>query len=326
MKNLFIDSNIWLSLYHFTSDDLEQFGKIKDMIGEHIQLFIPEQTRNEVQRNRDSKIKDSFDRFKKFELQFPAFCKNYPNYKDFSHDLNKLRERHKEWCDIIRDDIKNQELPADKVISSIFDSCPKVESTEDIIKSAELRYKVGNPPGKDNKLGDAINWETLLFLVPDGEDLFFVSADKDYQSVIGDNSFNLFLLEEWEKKKHSKIHYFSSLVSFINAHVKEISLQTEQEKDDMINALIDSWNFRRTHAIIGALNNYHEWSPQQIDDLCRAVVENNQVSRILGDDDVLTFYDNLLDSTSVETDSVSEVKERINSLLKETEYDEDLPF
>ena len=33
MKNLFIDANIWLSLYHFTSDDLEQFGKLKSLIG-----------------------------------------------------------------------------------------------------------------------------------------------------------------------------------------------------------------------------------------------------------------------------------------------------
>ena len=29
MKYLFLDSNIWLSLYHFSSDDLEQFAKLK---------------------------------------------------------------------------------------------------------------------------------------------------------------------------------------------------------------------------------------------------------------------------------------------------------
>ena len=30
MKNLFIDSNVLLSLYHFTNDDLAQFGKLKE--------------------------------------------------------------------------------------------------------------------------------------------------------------------------------------------------------------------------------------------------------------------------------------------------------
>ena len=29
MKNLFIDTNIWLSLYHFTDNDLSQFAKLK---------------------------------------------------------------------------------------------------------------------------------------------------------------------------------------------------------------------------------------------------------------------------------------------------------
>ena len=33
MKNVFIDTNIWLSLYHFTNDDLSQFEKFKNMIG-----------------------------------------------------------------------------------------------------------------------------------------------------------------------------------------------------------------------------------------------------------------------------------------------------
>ena len=36
MKNLFIDSNIWLSLYHFTNDDLAQFSKLKDMVNKSI--------------------------------------------------------------------------------------------------------------------------------------------------------------------------------------------------------------------------------------------------------------------------------------------------
>ena len=30
MKYVFIDTNIWLSLYHFTNDDLTQFEKLKD--------------------------------------------------------------------------------------------------------------------------------------------------------------------------------------------------------------------------------------------------------------------------------------------------------
>lgn len=48
MKNLFIDSNIWLSLYHFTNDDLVQFGKLKELNGTDIKLFVPQQVYDEV--------------------------------------------------------------------------------------------------------------------------------------------------------------------------------------------------------------------------------------------------------------------------------------
>ena len=59
MKYLFLDSNIWLSLYHFSSDDLEQFAKLKDLLkSKDIILMIPRQVHDEVWRNRDNKLFD----------------------------------------------------------------------------------------------------------------------------------------------------------------------------------------------------------------------------------------------------------------------------
>ena len=84
IKNLFIDTNIWLSLFHYTNDDLEQLGKLRALVGTDIRLFIPEQIYNEVYRNRENKIKDALYQFEKFSLSFPAFFKNYEEYDDFS--------------------------------------------------------------------------------------------------------------------------------------------------------------------------------------------------------------------------------------------------
>ena len=70
VKNLFIDANVWLSLFHFSSDDLEQFSKLQALIGTDIVLYIPEQISHEVYRNRENKIKDALDKFEKFGLQF----------------------------------------------------------------------------------------------------------------------------------------------------------------------------------------------------------------------------------------------------------------
>ena len=61
MKNLFIDSNIWLSLYHFSNDDLAQFMKLKDLIGVDFNILLPEQVVDEVNRNRENKIKDALE-------------------------------------------------------------------------------------------------------------------------------------------------------------------------------------------------------------------------------------------------------------------------
>ena len=77
MKNLFIDSNIWLSLYHFTNDDLVQFGKLKELIGKDIKLLIPHQVHDEIYRNREAKLKDAFKSFEIKSIQYPAFCKEY---------------------------------------------------------------------------------------------------------------------------------------------------------------------------------------------------------------------------------------------------------
>lgn len=326
MKNVFIDSNIWLSLYHFTSDDLNQFSKLRELEGNDIQILIPTQTINEVKRNRDSKIKESISKFKEFKLSFPAFVKSYEEYDRFSQDYSDLISRHKAWCKKIDDDVINQQLHADKVINEFFKSCTVIESSSEIIRAAEIRYLSGNPPGKENKYGDAINWESLLHYVPEGEDLYFVSSDKDYKSVINDSLFNTFLLEEWGVKKKSMLYYFNSLTSFLKEHAKDIELQTEQEKDGLISGLQDSRNFQTTHAIIKSLDSFHGWSEQQVENMCAAAINNTQVLWILSDDDVFDFYSKLLAHSQLESDTIDQLKERLNDIEQSRIEDSDIPL
>lgn len=142
MKNLFIDANIWLSLYHFTSDDLEQFGKLKSLIGTDIRLFVPSQILDEIHRNREAKIKDAFDKFEKFHLEFPTFCKNYEEYKPFYEKYKELKDKHKEWISKIKIDILEQSLPADKVLDEFFEGVSIIECGQDTINKAVLRNKI----------------------------------------------------------------------------------------------------------------------------------------------------------------------------------------
>ncbi len=335
MKNLFIDANIWLSLYHFTSDDLEQFGKLKTLIGTDIRLFIPSQILNEIHRNREAKIKDAFDKFEKFNLEFPTFCKNYDEYKPFYEKYKELKDKHKDWIRKIKDDILEQSLPADKVLDEFFKGVLIIECDQDTINKAVLRYNTGNPPGKDKKYGDAINWECLLNNVPDGEDLFFISADRDYSSSFDDKNFNPFLRGEWETKKKSNIVFFRSLVEFLNKHFKDIELKTEREKDDLIEGLERSRSFATTHAIVAQLATYSDWSIPQIIDLCRIALNNFQVTWILGDLDVNAFFKSILNSKIIsksDNSDILQLRNKIDEIDKERESDieeidyNELPF
>lgn len=327
MKNVFLDSNIWLSLYHFTGDDLEQFSKLGELNGTVFRILIPEQIHDEVKRNRDSKLKDALKSFEKLDFSFPTFCKSYDEYAEFYDQFNDLKKRHREWCAKIQEDIATQSLQADKVIQDFFESCPCLPCTDEIVRMAELRYKKGNPPGKDNKFGDAINWECLLANSPAGEDLYFISSDKDYKSVVDDQRLNLFLMDEWNTKKNSSIHFYVNLVAFFKANVHEIELETEQKKEDLINSLQHSRNFATTHAIIAELDKLSDWSSEQIDSICSAAMNNSQVAWIIGDDDVLNFYKKLLSSVQESSEYTSGVWSQIAALNQETVEDAgELPF
>lgn len=294
MKNLFIDTNIWLSLYSFSDDDLEQFEKLKDRIGNDIRIIIPTQVKDEITRNREAKLNESFSKFEMGNLQFPTYCKSYSEYEGIRKDYINLKKRFDEWKKAIKDDIIAQNLAADSTISSFFERAGLVNCNEFVEKGA-LRYRIGNPPGKDNKYGDAINWECLLSAINDGEDLYFISGDKDYKSTINPGMINPFLAAEWKEKKKSKIYFYTSLLSFLNEHFSDIKLQNETKKAELIAALAESPNFITTHSLIGQLNKCMEWSQEQVEQLCRIAKDNDQVGWILLDEDVRNFYVNLLE-------------------------------
>ena len=225
MINLFIDSNIWLSLYHFTSDDLNQFRKLKKLLNSEIKLFITEQLVNEVYRNREVKLKEALNKFEKFDLTFPVFCKGYPQYDDFYLKYRELQKAHQDWLSIINKDIIDYNLQVDKVIYDFFTRDLIIPCDNDIITRAVTRYNIGNPPGKDKSYGDAINWECLLVNVPEKEDLFIITADKDFYSIIDNKRFNHFLEADWTAKKKSSIIVFKSLVDFLDQNFNNIILK-----------------------------------------------------------------------------------------------------
>jgi len=295
--NIFIDTNVFLSFFHLSNDDLEELKKLAVLLRERrAKLWLPDQVVTEFRRNREVKIADAVKhlREQKLNLQFPVLCKDYGEYDELRQLQRQYEQKHSRIIERIMGDVATEQLKADITIKQLFDTATKIDIDEELIDRAWLRYNIGNPPGKNNSLGDAINWEALLASVPDGEILYFLTDDKDYYSQLDKQLFNPFLLYEWREKKKADLVSYRLLSSFFREHFPDIKLATELEKDISIRDLASSGSFAQTHSVVARLNRFTDYSAAQINDIVSAVVNNRQVSWILEDKDVGSFVEGVI--------------------------------
>ena len=215
----------------------------------------------------------------------------------------------------IEKEIIEETTQVDKVIKNFWEG-EFIKREPELVEKAKLRYNMGNPPGKDNKYGDAINWEILLKEIPLREDLYFITEDRDFASQLDDTEFLPFLQKEWNEKKQSKVIFFKNLDEFLRRYYNEQALVTENYKNDLIKALENSVSFALTHSIIESLRQYSDFTDQQCEKLFSIANTNNQVNWILSDGDVRAFYEVLLETTSLkETENIKFVREKLEGDL-----------
>lgn len=296
MKTLFIDTNVYLSFYHLTNEDIEELKKLVALIdSDQISLISTEQVKHEFQRNRGGKIADAMKRLQdaKFNLSFPAFAKDYAEYTELRELLKSADKKHAELVTKVTTDARNGALKADELVSDLISKSTLLKTTEDLYLDALTRVRLGNPPGKEGSLGDAINWGCLLKEIPEGEDLHLVSEDKDYRSQLSVDSFSEFLDSEWTEKKKSTLYYYARLSDFFKKNFPNIKIASEVERDLLVEELTNSGSFASTHFIISKLAKQTDFSPAQIEALVNIAQSNNQVGWIIGDSDVYDFYSSL---------------------------------
>ncbi len=294
---VFIDTNILLSFYHFTSDDLDELQKLADAIkAGTIILALPDQVKQEFWRNRESKIADALLRLReqRLNLQFPQICKDSPLFPTLRTAQKEYEKNHGLLVAELTKAASSRQLKADKVIEGLFGVANTFPLENALVTNAQLRISLGNPPGKNGSLGDAVNWETLLDKIPDREDLYFISDDKDFRSAIDDIQFSQFLTDEWAKRKHSTLHYYNKLSTFFTDYYPNIKLATEKEIERLISELATSGSFSTTHSVIAKLRQYTEFTDGQANLIVNAIVSNNQVYWIIKDEDVNQFAQQII--------------------------------
>lgn len=288
MKNIYIDTNVYLTFYHFSNEDLKELKKLIALVNtDNICLYVPEQTKNEFDRNREVKIADSLDKLvsTKFNNQFPMICHNYDEYTEMKKAIKKYESNKNSLLKKLKHDAETKTLQADEILNKLFEKAKTIETTDEIISKGILRYNIGNPPGKDKSYGDAINWESLLDDVPDEQDLYFISDDKDFYSKLNDKKFNDYLLSEWQENKNSKLFYYRKITDFFKEHFPhiEITSETETEKEIIIKNLYEAYSFDNAKYVIRKLRNYDNFSIKQLNDITTAFTSNNQIYWIKDD-------------------------------------------
>jgi hypothetical protein len=327
--NLFIDTNVFLSFFHLSNDDLEEIHKLAVLIDKkEVTLWLTQQVKDEFRRNRESKVLDALKKLneQKTKPQFPQICKDYGEYPEIRDLQKEYDKKISALIEIVTKDVKNRTLKADQKIEELFNKAKYIASTEEIVSKARFRMDVRNPPGKDGSLGDAINWESLLINIPYGQRLYLVADDKDYYSVLDENKLKEFLVDEWQLAKNEDVVFYRRLSQFFKEHYPDIKLATELEKELAIRSLVNSGTFANTHSAIAKLSKYAEFNKSQANDLAQALFSNSQVGWILDDQDVFEFYELLLKNHGALLDDelLMKLSEQLIDLKKDDE--DNLPF
>lgn len=330
--NLFIDANIFLDFYHLSGGDIEELKKLVALIEEgDIVLFSTKQLHEEVRRNRDTKISDALKEFQKasFKVSFPAFCKHYPEYAEIQDALKQANKKHSELVEKSTADIKSERLKADALIVDLFSKSKDIPISSDIFNNSISRFRLGNPPGKKKvTMGDEINWECLLEGVPNAEELHFVSGDGDYASSIFPEELNTFLKSEWKQKKNAETCFYKSITDFFKKKFPDIKLASDIKVNKLIEKLAASGSFAMTHVVISELSKQAQFSKVQAEELIGVLDLNTQVSWIIDDLDVKTFYKSIFEKYG-EIVSVPAKQTLTAFLFPEPEasaLDEEIPF
>jgi predicted nucleic acid-binding protein len=305
---LFIDTNILLSFYSLNQDDLAELNKIIDAIEQQqITLLLTDQIINEFYRNREQRIDGAIKSFRTqtFSTQFPQLCEDYPELDTLREALKHHEQAHAALAAKILVDIKAKTLKADQIIQSLFSLGKKLNPDLATVERAKLRMSVGNPPGKNNSLGDAINWESLLNQTPAGEDLYFITGDKDYCSALNDDDFSDFLLTEWDIQKQTKIYFYKRLSSFCKEQFPEITIATARDKDFLIRDLVNSQSISNTQIAIAKLSYYSEFTAAQVNTIVGAAISNRQVGWSIEDDRVKSFLRSVVTDNEQYLDAAS---------------------
>lgn len=315
--NIFIDTNVFLGFYAYNKDDIDELNKIAKLVKTNkIKLYLTEQVVHEFSRNRENKINETLKPLKNYKFpNIPRFMDHYPEVVEYRETVEKLNRLHDKLMEKAKADSIEKLLPADKLLDEIIKEAKEIKIKDEVKQLAKWRLDRGDPPGKQNSIGDSLNWEILLKEVPENVDLHIITLDNDYRSLIDSSNPHPVLQNEWKKLKKGELFIYDHLVPFIIKHFPDIKVSSDIEKDYAINSLIDSRSFNETHSAIKNLqpliNLLDDNDRNKISD---AGLINDQIFGIGTDTDIQRFYSSIFKNsmTSYSREDIEKIKSMFN--------------
>jgi hypothetical protein len=296
MQQLFLDANTYLGFYYLTPSEIHELTKLVDLLRyKKINLLLPGQVEDEVRRNRETRIEAALKPLADARLQvpLPALAERTTTGDALKKSLSETNRARQQLLTELLTQAENHQLPADRLVSSLMVLAQRIPDKA-VFVSAAQRKALGNPPGKGQSLGDALNWEAMLATVPLGTELCFVSADRDFASPLDDSRLHEFLLEEWTRLKGSRIHFYREIKSFFQAKYPDIHLSSDVRKYFLIDELVNSPNFMVSHDVVGQLLAYESFTLGEAQRILTGGMENSQVRWLAQDPDVVELLEKIL--------------------------------
>ena len=296
MQQLFLDANTYLGFYFLTPREIDELAKLVDLLRyKKINLLLPGQVEDEVRRNREVRIEAALKPLADARLQvsLPALAERTSSGDALKKSLSDTSKARQQLLTELLTQAENHQLPADRLVAGLMALSQRIPDKA-VFASAAQRKALGNPPGKGQTIGDALNWEAMLATVPHGVDLCFVSADRDFASPLDDSRLHEFLQEEWIRLKGSTIHFYREIKSFFQAKYPNIHLSSDVRKYFLIEELISSPSFVDTHNVVGQLSVYDSFTLGEAQRILSGGMENSQVRWLARDPDVGGFLNEVI--------------------------------
>lgn len=267
---VFIDANIYLDFYRSTNDAIKVFD---ELINNASSLVLTDQIIDEFYRNREVVLKMIKSKFKtdtQIEHFSSSFLQNLNEFGELNGIKDQYNAKRKEIEKIINNIIDN---PKNDLVVEHFeklittDGITILKTNVDIIKNAQKRKLVGNPPVSDKySIGDEINWELLL--AESKEDIVVVGRDSTFKDNIN------FLKMDYHKNTGRTIILLTDKITTALEQIgKKTTLEAKEIEDKQIKELKTSahrWTVISVQGNIanvtdGRLSGYTVIDPKSVD-------------------------------------------------------------